>query len=154
MPPILIATADPASPHARACLAAYSRVLADRIPGIGSAYIPDPDPEAPLFRPPQGIFLLATSDGLPLACVSHKPAGPGTGEVKRLWVAPAARGIGLARRMMAAAEDAARALGVTRLVLDTNEHLPEAIALYRSLGWQDIPPYTPFPATHWFGKAL
>jgi GNAT superfamily N-acetyltransferase len=149
-----ITPADPESPAARACLAAYFDLLADRIPGITRAHVPDPDPEAHLFRAPHGTFLLATADTRPLACVSLKRTDAATGEVKRLWVAPAARGIGLARRMMTEIEDAARSLGMTRLILDTNEHLPEAIALYRATGWTGIPPYTPFPATHWFGKDL
>ena len=149
-----ILPADPEAPAARFCLNAYFDLLADRIPGIDRAHVPDPDPEAHLFRPPVGTFLLATADDRPLACVSLKTHAPATGEVKRLWVAPAARGMGLARRMMTAVEDAARSLGLTRLILDTNEHLPEAIALYRATGWQDIPPYTTFPATHWFGKNL
>jgi GNAT superfamily N-acetyltransferase len=151
---ITITPADPEAPEARACLNAYFDLLADRIPGIERTHVPDPDPDAHYYRPPHGTFLLARADGSPLACVSLKTAGPATGEVKRLWVAPAARGMGLARRMMTAVEDAARAFGMTRLILDTNEHLPEAIALYRATGWADIAPYTPFPATHWFGKTL
>jgi GNAT superfamily N-acetyltransferase len=149
-----ITPADPESPAARACLAAYFDLLADRIPGIPRSHVPDPDPEAHLFRPPLGTFLLAATDGIPIACVSLKTHAPAIGEVKRLWVAPDARGMGLARRMMTEIEDAARSLGMTRLILDTNEHLPEAIALYRATGWTGIAPYTPFPATHWFGKDL
>lgn len=151
---ITIAPCDPEDSAARACLASYFDLLADRIPGISRTHVPDPDPEAHLFRPPLGTFLLGTADDLPLACVSLKRVDDRTGEVKRLWVAPAARGMGLARRMMTAIEDAARSLGLTRLILDTNEHLPEAIALYRATGWTGIAPYTPFPATHWFGKDL
>jgi ribosomal protein S18 acetylase RimI-like enzyme len=62
--------------------------------------------------------------------------------------------MGIARMMMAAVEDAARAAGRTQLILDTNGNLVEAIALYRATGWHDIPPYTGFPATHWLGKTL
>ncbi len=151
---IAIAETDPGDPAARFCLNAYFDLLADRIPGIERAHVPDPDPDAALFRAPHGTFLLACADGPPLACVSLKRTDDRTGEIKRLWVAPTARGQGLARRMMTAVEDAARAFGMTRLILDTNEHLPEAIALYRATGWADIAPYTPFPATHWFGKTL
>jgi GNAT superfamily N-acetyltransferase len=86
--------------------------------------------------------------------VSLKRIDATTAEVKRLWVAPAARGRGLARRLMAAAEEAARNLGYTRLRLDTNENLPEAIALYRATGWAEVAAFTPFPATHWFAKTL
>lgn len=151
---VAIAPIDPSDPQARACLVAYFRLLADRIPGIRAAHVPDPDPDADLYRPPNGAFLLARSDGHVLACVSLKPVDATTGEVKRLWVAPEARGLGLARRMMAAIEDQARALGMTRLRLDTNENLPEAIALYRKTGWCEVTPFTDFPATHWFAKDI
>jgi GNAT superfamily N-acetyltransferase len=153
-PPIAIAPADPESPAARACLTAYAALLAEKIPRIAATHVPVPDPEAPAFRPPHGAFLLALSDGQTLGCVSLKRIDATTAEVKRLWVAPAARGRGLARRLMAAAEEAARTLGYTRLRLDTNENLPEAIALYRATGWAEAAPFTPFPATHWFIKDI
>jgi DNA-binding MarR family transcriptional regulator/ribosomal protein S18 acetylase RimI-like enzyme len=151
---IAIAPADPETPEAVACLAAYRSTLADRIPGFRDAHVPLPDPEAAAYRPPVGTFLVAASDGLPVACVSLKTVSAGVGEVKRLWVDPAARGMGLARRMMQAVEDAARDFGMASLRLDTNENLPEAIALYRKSGWADCPPFTGAPATHWFTKAL
>lgn len=154
-PPIRIIPADPEAPEARACLAAYARLLAEKIPGISaSVHVPVPDPQAPAFRPPHGAFLLASVGADTLGCVSLKRIDATTAEVKRLWVAPAARGRGLARRLMVALEQAARDLGYRRLRLDTNENLPEAIALYRATGWTDAAPFTPFPATHWFEKAL
>lgn len=151
---IAIAQADPDAPAPRACLAAYFQLLTERIPGVSAAHVPDPDPDAALYRPPCGTFLLARSDGQPLACVALKHVDRRTGEVKRLWVAPPARGLGLARRLMAAVEQAARTLGKTRLILDTNENLTEAIALYQADGWSPIAPYSTFPATHWFAKDL
>jgi len=151
---ITLSTVDPENPGARACLSAYFQLLSDKIPGISATHVPDPDPEAASYRPPRGAFLLASADGLPIACGALKTLSPGLGEVKRLWVDPAARGQGLARRMMRALEDQARALGHTSLKLDTNENLPEAIALYRADGWQETEPYTSFPATHWFAKSL
>jgi GNAT superfamily N-acetyltransferase len=154
LPPIPITPQDPESPAAKACLRAYFALLVDRVPGITAAHVPDPDPEADAFRPPHGTFLMALSDGQALACVSLKRHTPATGEVKRLWVDPAARGLGLARRMMTRVEEEARLLGFSGLILDTNAALTEAIALYRATGWQDTEPYTGFPATHWFAKAL
>ncbi|PZR00591.1 MAG: PadR family transcriptional regulator [Cereibacter sphaeroides] len=151
---IEIAPSDPEAPQAQACLAAYAALLAEKIPGFSATHVPVPDPEAASYRPPKGAFLLAKADGATLACVSLKTVAPGEGEVKRLWVAPSARGLGLARRMMTAIEDTARAMGLTRLRLDTNENLPEAIALYRATGWAEVAPFTGFPATHWFAKAL
>lgn len=149
-----IRPADPAGPPACACLAAYRQLLIEKIDGIALAHVPVPDPESAAYLPPGGAFLLAWCDRLPVACVSLKTHAPSVGEVKRLWVDPAARGLGLARRLMRAIEDEARRLGMTELKLDTNAALPEAIALYRSDGWTDIAAYTGFPATHWFGKRL
>ena len=152
--PITIRAEDPEAPAARACLAAYFTLLTQRIPGVTMAHVPDPDPEAYAFRPPHGAFLLAWSGDTPLACVSVKSVDANTGEVKRLWVSPAARGHGLARKMMTAIEDCARSSGKTSLRLDTNNGLPEAIQLYLSSGWSRIAPFSDFPATDWFSKAL
>ena len=153
-PTILLASTDPEAPAARACLTAYFALLAARIPGLSATHLPDPDPDADLYRPPHGLFLVAMAGDAPIGSVALKPLGSGLGEVKRLWVDPAARGQGLARRLMRAIEDEARRLGLTRLKLDTNEHLPEAIALYAATGWTPTTPYTDWPATHWFEKAL
>ncbi|MBS0563160.1 MAG: GNAT family N-acetyltransferase [Proteobacteria bacterium] len=152
---IVIAPADPEEVGARLCLAAYFDLLAERISGVSRAHVPDPDPEADAYRPPAGLFLLARSGNRLLGCVCLKAVGTRTGEVKRLWVDPAARGIGLGRRLMEAIEDAARALGQTSLRLDTNSALIEAIALYRATGWTETAPFGPsFPADLWFAKAL
>ena len=152
--PITLHLTDPDAPAALACLAAYSRFLAETIPAEGPDPIPLPLPDADAYRPPQGAVLVAFRGDEPVACVCLHTLSPGLGEVKRLYVAPAARGQGLARRLMTAIEDQARALGLTRLNLDTNEALTPAIALYRATGWQDTAPYTGFPATHWFTKDL
>lgn len=151
---ITIALTDPEDPAARACLSAYFRLLTERIEGVTAAHVPDPDPEADHYRAPDGAFLLAWCDGLPIGCFSLKTLEPGTGEVKRLWVDPGARGLGLARRLMRAIEDQARTLGLSRLKLDTNAALTEAIALYEGSGWTPVKAYSGFPATHWFGKPL
>ena len=75
-------------------------------------------------------------------------------EVKRLWIDPVARGQGLARRLVRSLESRARDIGFSRLKLDTNGALPEALGLYQATGWTPTAPYTGFPATHWFQKAL
>ncbi len=152
--PIAIRPADPDDPAALSCLAAYFALLSDRVPQVPRDHFPLPDPDAAKYRPPHGAFLLAWSDTLPLGCVSLRPLASGLGEVKRLWVAPQARGRGLARRLMTAIEDQARALGMTRLNLDTNQALTEAIALYRKTGWDEVAPYSGFPSTNWFSKRL
>ncbi len=151
---VAIRPVDPDDPAALHCLDQYFALLADRVDGVTRDTFPLPDPDARKYRPPHGAFLIAWSDTMPLACVSLRPLTPGLGEVKRLWVAPHARGQGLARRMMQAVEGQARRLGLTRLNLDTNAALTEAISLYQSTGWSPIPAYSGFPSTHWFGKAL
>ena len=100
------------------------------------------------------MTLIARAAGDVLGCVSLKRHDATTGEIKRLWIAPAARGYGLARRLMAAIEDEAHTLGFSGLVLDSNAALTEAIALYSTSGWHETEPYTGFPATHWFAKPL
>ena len=97
------------------------------------------DPEA--FRPPRGTFLVAWLDGRPVACGGLRTVGEGVGEVKRMWVDPAARGRGIARQVLAGLEQAGRELGHTRLLLETGTLQPEAMQLYASAGWSRTPPY-------------
>jgi GNAT superfamily N-acetyltransferase len=151
---VTIAEADPDADEARACLAAYYALLAERIAGgFDPAAGTPPDPAG--MRPPLGAFLVARGPAGPAGCVALTTLGPATGEIKRLWVAPAARGLGLGRRLMDAAETRARNLGMTLLRLDTNDALTEAITLYRSTGWTETPPYNDNPyARLWFMKPV
>lgn len=149
-----IVDADPDDPAALICLAAYFQLLLDTIPGLPAEKLPLPLADAPLYRPPQGAFLIARSDGLPIGCASLRPLEPGVAEVKRLWVHPDARGQGLARRLMVLLETRARALGYQHLKLDSNSALTEAITLYRRMGWTDCAAYTGFPADVWMAKPL
>lgn len=149
---ITIEEADPRSAAALACLERYYAELARRF-SRGFDVKLSRDPEAAEMIRPRGVFLLAMHDGGPLGCIGLKGhsgvAADGTpfGELKRLWVAEAARGFGLARRLMEASEDAARSLGVELLRLDTNSALPEARRLYDRLGWTEIPRFNddPYP---------
>ena len=145
---------DPDDPKSLYCLTQYFALLTARIPNLLLSLFPLPDPEPQTYRPPHGAFLIALLDQTPIGCVSLRPLSVTVAEVKRLWIAPAARGQGLARRLMRDIEAQARALGYISLQLDTNEHLPEAIGLYSKTGWSPIPPYSAPPATHWFGKSL
>ncbi|WP_118134361.1 bifunctional helix-turn-helix transcriptional regulator/GNAT family N-acetyltransferase [Oceanicella sp. SM1341] len=144
---ITLGQADPRGAAARHCLGAYYAELARRFEqGFDVAL--SRDPEAADMCPPRGAFLVAMSDGLPLGCVGLKGNGGTQAEVKRLWVAPSARGLGLARRLMEGVEEAARALGIDTLRLDTNSAaLPEAARLYRAAGWTEIPRFNddPYP---------
>ena len=80
---------------------------------------------------------------------------PGVGEIKRMWVAPSARGLGVAQRLLDALEAQARAAGLHTLRLDTNRHLVEAQRLYARNGYAEIARYNDNPyAHHWFTKHL
>lgn len=142
---LAIAETDPRAPDARACLAAYYAELATRF-AQGFDVGLSRDPEATDMIRPRGSFLLARLGEEPVGCVGLK--GHGTwGEVKRLWVAPEARGRGLATRLMERVEAAARDLGLPVLRLDTNSALTEAVAMYRRAGWREIPRFNddPYP---------
>ncbi|MFI9203457.1 GNAT family N-acetyltransferase [Streptomyces sp. NPDC053048] len=100
------------------------------------------------FAPPRGLYLIAYDiDGTPLATggwrsmeKNEEEYADGDAEVKRMFVVPEARGRGLARRILAALEDDARAAGRTRMVLSTGDKQPEAIALYLSSGYEPVVP--------------
>jgi ribosomal protein S18 acetylase RimI-like enzyme len=137
---------DPRDAFARDCLERYYAELARRF-ATGFEVSRSRDPDALDMIAPRGAFLVALSEGVALGCVGLKGSGGPVAEIKRLWVSPAARGLGLARRLMAAAQARARELGVALLRLDTNSALPEASALYRKTGWTEIERFNddPYP---------
>ena len=137
---------DPRSDEARYCLGEYYAELARRFKQGFDVKL-SRDPDAKDMVRPRGSFIVAMSDGLPIGCVGLKGSSSGFAEIKRLWVAPAARGLGLGRRLMDAAESAARELGIAVLRLDTNSALAEAGQLYRRTGWTEIPRFNddPYP---------
>lgn len=151
---ITVEEADPRGDEARWCLGEYYAELGRRF-ASGFDVARSRDPEAEAMVRPCGVFLLAMSDGLPVGCVGLKGSGGPIAEVKRLWIAPSARGLGLGRRLMDAVEEAARSLGVATLRLDTNGALGEALALYRRSGWREIDRFNddPYP-DHFFEKQL
>ncbi|NVO26701.1 GNAT family N-acetyltransferase [Donghicola sp. C2-DW-16] len=99
------------------------------------------------MKHPHGRFVVARPWEIPLGCVDIKGRGGTLAEVKRMWVAPAARGLGLTRRLMTRAEDAVRELGIDTLRLDTNSTLIEVVRLYHSTGWTEIERFNddPYP---------
>ncbi|WP_342710951.1 bifunctional helix-turn-helix transcriptional regulator/GNAT family N-acetyltransferase [Bradyrhizobium sp. B124] len=137
---------DPHSDAARYCLGEYYAELARRFKQGFDVKL-SRDPNAKDMVRPRGSFVVAMSDGLPIGCVGLKGSSSEFAEIKRLWVAPAARGLGLGRRLMDAAEKAARELGIAVLRLDTNSALAEAGQLYRRSGWTEIPRFNddPYP---------
>ena len=148
-----IAAVDPAHPDARHASRAYFAEL-DRRSDRG-------------FDPARGDPPSRTSCGRPPACSLSPTCGRAgrlrraqasrrrAGRVKRMWVAASARGLGLGRRLLGELEARARASGAPVARLETNRHLVEAIALYRSAGYREVPPFNDEPfADHWFEKRL
>ncbi|WP_400996565.1 GNAT family N-acetyltransferase [Agromyces sp. GXQ0307] len=145
---------DPSDPAARASVAAYFAELAARFDvGFDPGHTrPTPDDE---FREPQGTFLVAFLHGEPVGCVGLKLHGDEPAEIKRLWVAAGTRGMGLGGRLLREVEAAAVRLGVRVVRLDTNRSLTEAIAMYRSHGYDEISDFNGEPyADFWFEKRL
>ncbi|WP_027535179.1 bifunctional helix-turn-helix transcriptional regulator/GNAT family N-acetyltransferase [Bradyrhizobium sp. WSM3983] len=143
---IALTERDPRSDEARYCLREYYAELGRRFKqGFDVSLSRDPD--AKDMRRPRGSFIVAMSDTLPIGCIGLKGTDHGYAEIKRLWVAPSARGLGLGKRLMDEAEDAARTLDIALLRLDTNSALPEAGQLYRTTGWREIPRFNddPYP---------
>jgi putative acetyltransferase len=84
-------------------------------------------------------FVVARVAGEAVACGALRLLGPGVGEVKRMYVLPAFRGRGLARQVLATLEGLARERGYSVLRLETGSRLAEAVGLYRSAGYEEIP---------------
>jgi DNA-binding MarR family transcriptional regulator/predicted GNAT family acetyltransferase len=145
---------DPVSDAARTALGEYYAELDRRFP---SGFVPEPrDDGAAALRAPSGAFVVATSDGAPVACGGVRRLDDSTGEIKRMWVAPDWRGAGLGARLLRRLEDEARRLGYARAVLGTNSVLTEALAMYGRVGYREIGPYivdTPYEEV-FFEKSL
>jgi len=149
---VTIDPADPGSADARGCIEAYFRELDARFEtGFDPARSISADPGE--LVPPAGLFLIARLDGQPVGCGALKVKGRRFGEIKRMWVAPSARGLGIAQRLLETLEKYAVEIGLGRLQLDTNRTLSEARALYARNGYVEVSPYNSNPyADHWFEK--
>lgn len=131
---------DPVSEAATAALGEYYAELDRRFPG---GFVPDPPQHsADALRAPGGAFVVATSDGVPVACGGVRRFDEVTGEIKRMWVASSWRGAGLGTRLLRRLESEALSLGCSRIVLDTNGALTEAITMYGRAGYREIAPYS------------
>lgn len=148
---LTIAAETPLSPDGRALIAASQEALLD-------VFTPD---EIFTFSPeelavPDATFLVARGGEGPLGCVAMVDCGD-YAEVKRLFVPPAGRGKGIARRLMAELEARARAGGKAFVRLETGDALVAAVALYRDLGYRVRGPfggYPDHPASLFMEKAL
>jgi DNA-binding MarR family transcriptional regulator/GNAT superfamily N-acetyltransferase len=145
---------DAAKPDAQRCVNAYfaelnrrSAVPYDPSKGVSAA------PHE--LNPPAGLFLVAYRHGEAIGCggVKHRAGGPS--EIKRMWVAESARGLGIARRLLSELEAEAVRSGATTVRLETNATLTEAISMYRASGYVEVEPFNDEPiAHHWFAKTL
>ena len=151
---VTFAVTDPASPEARACMAAYFAELGERFDGGFDPGASLPATDADLVEP-SGLLLLARLHGEPVGCGALKFHGTEPAELKRMWVADRARGLGLGRRLLAELEDQVRRHGATVVRLETNQALTEAITLYRSAGYAEVSAFSDEQyAHHWFEKQL
>jgi len=151
---VKVAAEAPDTADARLCLSTYFSELAARFE-TGFDAGADDSARVEDMAPPSGLFVIARLDGDAVGCGGFKRVDRATGEIKRVWTAPSARGLGVARRMLRALEAAAREAGVKTLRLDTNRALTEAHALYRSEGYLEIARFNDNSyAHHWFEKRL
>lgn len=140
-------------PVARALVDGFERDIAALYPGWHVGIGPSAAPAE--LSAPHGTFLIGYRGGEAVACGALKRLDAATAEIKRMYVVPEARGQGVARRLLAALEKAAREIGYSVVRLDTGDRQPHALALYRAAGYQEIADYNGNPAaSHWLEKAL
>lgn len=142
------------SADARWCIAQYIEELGRRFEQGFDPSRSIPAAEADM-TPPNGMLLVARLRGRPVGCGALKfhPGEPT--ELKRMWVDATARGLGLGRRLLRELEQQAADAGTTLIRLETNGSLTEAIALYRTAGYDEVPAFNDEPyAHHWFEKRL
>jgi DNA-binding MarR family transcriptional regulator/GNAT superfamily N-acetyltransferase len=151
---VQIATLDPEHPDARHCLAEYVAELNRRSPrgfdpSVGATVLPHE------VRPPAGEFFVAYLHGEAVGCGGVKHHADRPAEIKRMWIAPNARGLGLGRRLLERLEQCAAAGGARVAHIETSAALVEALSLYRSAAWVEVPAFNDEPfADHWLEKAL
>ncbi len=150
---VVIEEVDPGTRDARYCVREYFAELDRRFangfdaPPLASALAE--------LRPPAGLFVVARLRGEPVGSGGLRFLDDGATELKRMWVAPSARGLGLGRRLLNELEARAVAHGRRSLRLETNRSLTQAIALYESAGYREVEPFNALPyADHWFEKRL
>lgn len=149
-----MAPEDPASADAARCLDRYFAELDARFPG-GFDRSRGHSSDLSDYSAPGGCLLVARLSGEPIGCGALRTLAPGVGEIKRMWVSPDARGLGLGRRLLTELERLAKKHRMRALRLDSNGSLAEALHLYRSAGYREIERFNDNPyAQHWFEKTL
>jgi ribosomal protein S18 acetylase RimI-like enzyme len=151
---IRVEEVPPTSRDAQYCLSHYFEELAQRFEsGFDPAHSLAPTLDG--FAPPGGTFLVMRRHGEPVGCGGFKFDPPDAAYLKRMWIAPTARGLGLGRRLLHELEQRARSLGYRKVRLETEKSLKEAQQLYRSAGYREVAPFNDEPyAHHWFEKSL
>ena len=149
-----IAVEDPRHPDVARCFARYAKELDAKFAGgfdAGRSISADPEE----LIPPDGYCVVARLRGVTIGCGALKLHGAAPAELKRMWVDPGSRGLGVGRRLLEKLEALAREHGVRILRLETNRALEEAIGLYRAAGFAEVAPFNDEPyAHHWFEKEL
>jgi GNAT superfamily N-acetyltransferase len=145
--------ADAAQPPASDLLAA---MVDEMEPLYGRIDVPHAPSATPAdFAPPGGSFLVGYEDGTPVCVGGIKRLDDEACEIKRMFVVPQARGRGLAKELLVALEDAARALGYTVAKLDTGPEQPHAERMYRAAGYEETDNFNANPfASFWGQKRL
>lgn len=139
-------------PDAAALDAALRDEVESRYAGSGGGETGSPLAEA---VEPGGVVLLAYAGGDAIGVGALREFGPGVAEIKRMYVAPANRGSGVATRLLEELENRARVRGFELVRLDTRDRLAEAIRIYRAAGYREIPDYNGNPRVNrWFEKRL
>lgn len=111
--------------------------------------------EAEDLTPPDGTWLVAYLNGAPVGCGGLQRLDAETGEVRRIFLDESVRGLGIGRALLTQLEEHARSLGYRRVRLTTGDQQPEALGLFESSGYGEIPPFTDGPFTrHWMEKPL
>jgi DNA-binding MarR family transcriptional regulator/GNAT superfamily N-acetyltransferase len=151
---VYVDAVDPGSRDAQYCLREYFAELNGRFDaGFDPAGSLPADPDD--MRSPLGLFLVATLRGEPIGCGALKFHENAPTELKRMWVAPAARGLGVGRRLLAELEQRAAEHRSKVIRLETNKTLKEAIAMYRAAGYRQVRPFNDERyADFWFEKRV
>jgi ribosomal protein S18 acetylase RimI-like enzyme len=151
---ITTAVADPTAPASRWCIVQYVAELGNRFAGGFDPALSIPA-DARDLTPPAGLLRVAHLRGRPIGCGALKFHDGAPAELKRMWVSPDARGLGLGRRLLRELERDATVAGACAVRLETNRSLTEAINLYRQAGYREVDRFNDEPyAHHWFEKRL
>ncbi|HKV89060.1 MAG TPA: helix-turn-helix domain-containing GNAT family N-acetyltransferase [Candidatus Dormibacteraeota bacterium] len=151
---VTFAVEDPRTREARWCIGQYFAELNVR---FESGFDPGRSipAEAQELTPPAGALMIARLRGRPVGCGALKFHRGKPAELKRMWIAPETRGVGIGRRLLVELERYAKEAGARVIRLETNGSLTEAIALYRTSGYREVPAFNhELYAHHWFEKVL